>query len=122
MREILVDELPTASARAATYGVGGRLPVGFDGWFARCVARVPAERFASVGEMFRELEALLEASEERTFASYNLPTADTLLPPLSSQRPLRHTLLAGSVRTAPSPRLSALALLRAHAEHVEAAR
>jgi len=99
LREILVDELPAASARAATYGVGGRLPAGFDAWFARCVARVPAERFASVGEMFRELEVLLEASEVRAFAFVDVSTADTLRPPAPVRRAFHLTQLAGSVRS-----------------------
>jgi serine/threonine protein kinase len=100
LREILVDAIPTASARAAMLGVAARLPAGFDAWFARCVARVPADRFASVAEMWRELEVLLDASEERAFASADLPTADTLLPPAPDPRPIRHTLLGGSVRAA----------------------
>ena len=100
LREILVDEIPTASSRAAAYGAGARLPAGFDAWFARCVARAPGDRFASVVEMWRELEALLEFAEDPTFASVDLSTADTLAPPAPSRRPQRFTLFAGSVEGA----------------------
>jgi serine/threonine-protein kinase len=39
LKEIAVDPLPKASARAAEQGRAGLLPLGFDGWFARCVHR-----------------------------------------------------------------------------------
>jgi alpha-tubulin suppressor-like RCC1 family protein/serine/threonine protein kinase len=43
LRELFVDPLEPASARAALYG--RTLPGGFDAWFARCVCREPRERF-----------------------------------------------------------------------------
>jgi serine/threonine protein kinase len=43
--ELLIDPLEPASARARALGSPGALPPGFDGWFARCVARDPQARF-----------------------------------------------------------------------------
>lgn len=47
-REILADPMPPASERAAERGAAGRLPAGFDGWFAACAAR---DRSARIGDM-----------------------------------------------------------------------
>ncbi|WP_437676485.1 serine/threonine-protein kinase [Sorangium sp. So ce131] len=41
------------------------LPRGLDGWFARALAKEPARRFASVGEMARAYRAALSASPAR---------------------------------------------------------
>lgn len=41
-----------------------RVPTGFDAWFARAVARNPAQRFETAGELARELRPLLETSGE----------------------------------------------------------
>jgi eukaryotic-like serine/threonine-protein kinase len=46
-REILVNPLVPASARAAEQGGVHHLFEGFDAWFARCVDRDPSRRFAS---------------------------------------------------------------------------
>jgi serine/threonine protein kinase len=58
VREVLIDLLPPASARAAEQGVLARLPRGFDGWFAACVTRDPERRFRSAsiaGAAFADL-------------------------------------------------------------------
>ncbi len=47
VREIAIEPLAPASMRAAELGVSGRLPAGFDEWFARCVHRDPTQRFGS---------------------------------------------------------------------------
>jgi protein-disulfide isomerase/serine/threonine protein kinase len=44
-QEVVFDPIIAASTRAAELGVVGRIPGGFDAWFARCVARQPGERF-----------------------------------------------------------------------------
>ncbi len=44
-QEVVFDPIVAASTRAAELGVMGRIPGGFDAWFARCVARLPGERF-----------------------------------------------------------------------------
>ncbi|HVY47126.1 MAG TPA: serine/threonine-protein kinase, partial [Minicystis sp.] len=54
MKELLLDPVPSASARAAELGAPA-LPAGFDAWFAKAVARDPAERFQDGGEACREL-------------------------------------------------------------------
>ncbi len=63
LREIVIDPLPPASVRAAALGCGQALPAGFDEWFARCVARDPAARFAEAGAAAAELLRLLDAAE-----------------------------------------------------------
>jgi formylglycine-generating enzyme required for sulfatase activity len=59
VREVVVDPLPTATERAAELGAVARLPYGFDGWFARCLARDPRERFAEAGEAIAAFHALV---------------------------------------------------------------
>ena len=49
VREIVVEALPTATARAAELGAAARLPYGFDAWFGKCVARDPAVRYPEAG-------------------------------------------------------------------------
>jgi serine/threonine protein kinase len=46
LREILSEPLAGASERATELGCQGVLPANFDAWFARCVTREPADRFA----------------------------------------------------------------------------
>jgi serine/threonine protein kinase len=48
--EILAEPPAPASARARELGYEGPIPPWFDEWFARCVARDPAGRFARAGE------------------------------------------------------------------------
>jgi formylglycine-generating enzyme required for sulfatase activity/tRNA A-37 threonylcarbamoyl transferase component Bud32 len=52
LREICVDPIPFASARAQELGAPA-LPPGFDAWFARCVNRDIDARFANAGEAVR---------------------------------------------------------------------
>ncbi len=61
LREILVEPIASASVRAQEDGVFARLPQGFEGWFARCVARDPRERFAEANAATQGLVALLRA-------------------------------------------------------------
>jgi eukaryotic-like serine/threonine-protein kinase len=61
LKEISIDPLESASARATS--VGRTLPDGFDAWFARCVVREPAARFANAREAAGPLDALLAAAE-----------------------------------------------------------
>lgn len=56
--EILKAPIPRASVRARELGVEARLPSGFDAWFARAVARDPAERFADARVAGDELTQL----------------------------------------------------------------
>ncbi len=48
--EIMAAPIVPASQRATEQGLGGFVPPGFDGWFARCVERDGAMRFRTVDE------------------------------------------------------------------------
>ncbi|MCC6662183.1 MAG: serine/threonine protein kinase [Polyangiaceae bacterium] len=50
MREILFEPIHPASQRAAELGAAVALPPAFDAWFARCLAREPAQRFPTATE------------------------------------------------------------------------
>jgi phosphate transport system substrate-binding protein len=60
MREIVLEPIPAASARAAQVGRADRLPADFDGWFAACVDRDATRRFPDAGAAYAAL-ALLTA-------------------------------------------------------------
>ncbi|MFO0612677.1 MAG: ImcF-related family protein [Polyangiaceae bacterium] len=61
MREVLMDPVPAASARAAQLGTAAQLPPGFDGWFARCVERDPTRRFQDARQAMQGLAAMTGA-------------------------------------------------------------
>ena len=44
LREVLMERIELASARAQRLGVGHLIPQGFDHWFAQCVDREPSHR------------------------------------------------------------------------------
>jgi eukaryotic-like serine/threonine-protein kinase len=96
LREVLIDSIPSASMRAGEYGERARLPAGFDAWFARCVTRSPADRYASVSAMWRDLDALLAAAEERQRWRARVVAVDTVRPPPPRIAPL--TLRAAAQR------------------------
>lgn len=60
--EVLSLPIELASQRAAQLGVAHLLPPAFDAWFARCVEREPAKRFASAGECAQALADVLGAA------------------------------------------------------------
>jgi phosphate transport system substrate-binding protein len=62
LREVVLDPLLPPSDRARELGLAGRLPDGFDGWFARCVDRLPERRYAGALAAYDAL-ALLPAPE-----------------------------------------------------------
>ncbi|MBX3270328.1 MAG: AgmX/PglI C-terminal domain-containing protein [Sandaracinaceae bacterium] len=62
LAEVLVHPLPPASERARELFVSAPLPAGFDAWFARCVAREPAQRFANAGACAEAFDAMLRGS------------------------------------------------------------
>ncbi len=62
--EQLFSELPSASERAAAYGVGERIPPEFDAWFAGCVARSVDERFEDARAAMVALKSVLEPVAE----------------------------------------------------------
>ena len=73
IREISFDPLAPASMRAAELDVGDRLPIGFDDWFGRCVARDPSRRFRSVDEVKDGFFALRAAPATSAALASTLP-------------------------------------------------
>jgi len=59
MREIANEPVPIASMRALEFGVGDRIPRGFDEWFAQCVARSPEDRFMTAAPAYAALAQAL---------------------------------------------------------------
>ena len=59
-KEICVDSIVPASARAAALGVPGVLSPEFDTWFARCVHRDTNARFSTAERAFRTIEPHLK--------------------------------------------------------------
>jgi eukaryotic-like serine/threonine-protein kinase len=83
-RELLFDELPLASKRAAEDGM--KFPPGFDEWFFGCVHREPAKRFKTAGEAIAVLGQVfgIEPSASRSGSFSNVDavaTARTERPP-----------------------------------------
>ncbi len=105
LREVIIDELVPASQRAARMGVADRLPAGFDGWFAGCVDREPARRYANANVAFDGFEGLQAPRAEITQRSRRFSTQE-LVPPaperataVETPRPPR----AASATSAPPP-------------------
>lgn len=61
LREVVMEPLAPASARAAEFGAYGCLPPGFDDWFAQAVHRDPSQRFADASRAFAAFEPLLSS-------------------------------------------------------------
>jgi hypothetical protein len=59
MREVLFEPLSAASERAAELGVGNRIPLGFDQWFAHCLTRDTSARLQNGALALEELERCL---------------------------------------------------------------
>lgn len=80
IREMCVDALEPASARAGRYGA--TVPSGFDDWFVRCVNREVALRFADANAAVAALDPLLaapapsrlETSLGDSISAYGAPT------------------------------------------------
>jgi serine/threonine protein kinase len=66
LREIIFEPIPPASDRAAEDGVGDRVPVGFDAWFARCMMREPQDRFHDADAALQELLPVLATDTLRS--------------------------------------------------------
>jgi formylglycine-generating enzyme required for sulfatase activity/tRNA A-37 threonylcarbamoyl transferase component Bud32 len=97
LREIVMEPLVTASQRASELAAP-LPPVGFDAWFARCVAREPSDRFADAPEAFAALAPVLGGAA---------PAPSVALPPgmaasVSPSRATPRTMPdAGAPRTVP---------------------
>ena len=62
LRELIVDNIPSASQRLDEQGGDlAVLPPGFDGWFARCVAREPSARYTNAELCYAGFEELFGA-------------------------------------------------------------
>ncbi|MBX3268697.1 MAG: protein kinase [Sandaracinaceae bacterium] len=79
LRELHVDPLEPASARAARRGARAALPAGFDEWFARAVARPLEHRYADASEAMAALDPIL--------ARAALGVAGTLAVPIGALAP-----------------------------------
>ncbi|HEX7600447.1 MAG TPA: hypothetical protein VF316_02535, partial [Polyangiaceae bacterium] len=69
LREVVLDAIIPASQRAAEFGVADRLPRGFDAWFARCVERNPALRYADATQAFAAIDSLLSQTASASAGS-----------------------------------------------------
>jgi FKBP-type peptidyl-prolyl cis-trans isomerase len=69
LREVTIDPLLVATARAHELGCVDRLPHGFNAWFARSVARNPAQRFGHAGEAIAALDLALRGGGETVTGS-----------------------------------------------------
>ena len=76
--ELLMLPLPPASERAAKLDAAGRIPPGFDPWFARCLARDPGQRFRDANEALPPLLASLKATAPAASPSAPAPDAARL--------------------------------------------
>jgi formylglycine-generating enzyme required for sulfatase activity/serine/threonine protein kinase len=90
LREMCVEDLPSASARAQELGVDRYLPPGFDAWFGQCVNRDLEARFQEAGAAVR---AFAELAGPSPMPSGKLvieapPTnVDFIVSPLTADRP-----------------------------------
>ncbi len=60
LAEVLVHPMPPPNERARQ--LGATLPPGFDAWFARCVSRDPAGRFADASACVAAFDAMLQGN------------------------------------------------------------
>jgi phosphate transport system substrate-binding protein len=58
MREVVLEPIPSASARAAQVGRADRLPPDFDRWFSSCVERDATRRFPDASAAYEALAQL----------------------------------------------------------------
>ncbi len=78
LREVVLDPIPPASVRADEQGVAQRVPPGFDAWFARCLAREPAARFANAGVAWSALAPVLSPTAGRPSGRQRTAFGDTV--------------------------------------------
>lgn len=69
MRELLHEPLPAPTARADALARRGAIPLAFDAWFARAVARDPAARFSDATAAVHALGAALAHAAPPAFAA-----------------------------------------------------
>lgn len=84
--EVQTGALPLASERAAQLGVAEVLPGGFDGWFARCVARVAGDRYRDANDAIEGLRVVLAsvtAGSAVVLVAQHSPTVSISAPPMA---------------------------------------
>ena len=86
-RQILMDPLTSPAERATAYGV--QLPPAFDGWFGRCVARNPQERWPSASAAVVELANAFGVQVPRSSGASHpgSPAYDVTAPPVTQVTP-----------------------------------
>jgi serine/threonine protein kinase len=91
MRELVLERLEPASARAAALGRAAYIPPGFDAWFGRCVNR--DARFLNADEAHRALPPLhgISVSDVRT------PLDGLDVPHPAPPSPWRRTVVGASI-------------------------
>jgi protein-disulfide isomerase/serine/threonine protein kinase len=102
IREIAIEPMPSASARATEYGAAQLLPHGFDAWFARAAAREPLARFATVREARAALDEVLEG-RSRVWVVDPLPGAAPVQTTVPAPTQLAPVAPIGSWPQPPSP-------------------
>jgi phosphate transport system substrate-binding protein len=129
LREVILDPLVPASERAAELDAAGRLPAGFDEWFAKCVDRIADHRFADAREAYDALAALPAPEAAAVSASWenwgltSRPPIETSMPEdaptaleAAAQRPVfadRSTMIhASSTVSTPTPPVRAPSFVR----------
>jgi hypothetical protein len=92
MREVLFEPIEAPSLRARDKGAPGRLPRGFDAWFAKCVTRDLATRFPDAKAAFaafRDLGPVDTEGASEAAAAVALPAEQT--DPMSTRSYLAST-------------------------------
>ena len=93
IREVAIEPIPAATARAAELGAAHLLPPGFDAWFARCLARDPAHRFYSA----REARSAFDKLQPTNVRSPSGPP----MPRIASTLPASPTVAAAPIAAQP---------------------
>lgn len=84
LRELVLDPIPTASARATELGVAAPMPKGFDDWFARALERDRDRRYPNATDAyaaFCKQLGIATLSSSTGPVRMPLPSADPALPP-----------------------------------------
>jgi phosphate transport system substrate-binding protein len=87
LREVIIEPVVPASVRAGQLGCADRLPPDFDGWFAKCLDREPANRYADAAQAYASLAQLAAPSPREPLPSFTSFDAVSSRPPPVLGRP-----------------------------------